>query len=118
MTTNSTDDANRGYTITRTFAAPRERVWQAITDPEQFSAWWGGAAMQVKDCAMDVREGGQWRATMVLPDGGTIPWAGEYLAVQAPERLVMTLADQEPGSLKYDTMTFRLADTDGAPSWC
>lgn len=25
----------------RVFDAPRERVWQAMTDPEQLAQWWG-----------------------------------------------------------------------------
>jgi uncharacterized protein YndB with AHSA1/START domain len=28
-------------TIERTFDAPRERVWDAYANPEQFSQWWG-----------------------------------------------------------------------------
>ena len=55
---------DRGYTITRTFDAPRDLVWQAWTDPKQFAVWFGGPTTQMPDMAMDVREGGAWSGTM------------------------------------------------------
>ena len=42
---------------------------------------------------MDVRPGGAFRAVMVLPDGNRIDWAGEYVEVDPPARLAMTLTD-------------------------
>lgn len=32
---------NREIAITRVFDAPRERVWNAWTRPEQVKRWWG-----------------------------------------------------------------------------
>ena len=40
--------------------------------------------------------GRTWSATMVLPDGNTIDWTGEFLEVVADRRLVLTMTDQ-PG---------------------
>ena len=44
MTTETTDDSefdptDYDVTITRTLDAPRERVWEAWTDPEQVAEW-------------------------------------------------------------------------------
>jgi uncharacterized protein YndB with AHSA1/START domain len=104
------EGSDRGYTITRTFDAPRDLVWQAWTDPKQFGVWFGGPTAQMLDMAMDVRVGGAWSATMVLPDGGTIPWAGQFLEVSPTDRLVMTLSDQGVLGTEYDVFTVTLTD--------
>jgi uncharacterized protein YndB with AHSA1/START domain len=96
--------------ITRTFAAPRERVFAAWTDPGQFAHWFGGAETRVEDVAMDVRPGGAWRARMVL-DNGEIPWRGTYQEVDRPSRLVLTLTDR-PGD-DYELVTVVLKEVDG-----
>src|SRR4051812_40813225 len=88
-------DRRLGFTLTRVFAAPRERVWREWTEPEAFADWFGGAEAEVPldTVAMDVRPGGAWRATM-LHGGREIRWKGEYIEVQPPERLVLTFSDQ------------------------
>ena len=86
------------FTITRTLAAPRELVFDALTKPEHFAVWFGTAAIEVpqETLSMDVRPGGDFRAVMHLPDGNLIHWAGRYVEVDPPARLAMTLTDQ-PG---------------------
>lgn len=83
------------FTITRDLAAPRELVFEAITTPEHFAVWFGTAAVEVPQdsLTMDVRPGGQFRAVMMLPDGNRIDWAGEYVEVDPPSHLAMTLTD-------------------------
>lgn len=81
--------------ITRMFAAPRERVFDAWTTAADFSAWFGGADVEVPldTLRMDVREGGAWTAVMRLPDGASLDWAGEYVELDRPRRLRMTMTD-------------------------
>ena len=112
LTTDGTP-TGRGYTITRTFDAPRELVWQAWTDPKQFAVWFGGPTTQMSDLAMDVRPGGAWSGTMVLPDGATIDWGGNFLEVEPPQRLVLTLNDQDILGAEFETMTVTLSDLGG-----
>ena len=84
-----------GLTITRTFAAPRELVYEAWTRPEYFSVWFGTEAVDVPldTVSMDVRVGGVWKAVMRLPDGNSIHWHGEYVEVDPPKRLAFTMND-------------------------
>ena len=86
------------FTVTRDLAAPRDLVFDAITKPEHFAVWFGTAAVEVPrdSLSMDVRPGGEFRAVMLLPDGNKIDWAGEYVEVDPPARLAMTLTDN-PG---------------------
>ncbi|MFC5260659.1 SRPBCC domain-containing protein [Kribbella qitaiheensis] len=81
--------------VTRTFNAPRELVYEAWTNPEHFSVWFGTDAVDVPldTLSLDVRVGGAWNAVMQLPDGNQIHWVGEYTEVDPPERLSFTMTD-------------------------
>jgi uncharacterized protein YndB with AHSA1/START domain len=83
-----------GLTITRTIAAPPERVFAAWTTPEDFAVWFGdGVRVPVETVLMDVRVGGRWTAVMHAPDGSTINWHGRYTEVDPPHRLAFTMDD-------------------------
>ena len=101
-----------GISITRVFDAPRELVWAEWTEPERFADWYGGPTCEVPldTVTMDVREGGEWRATMFAPPGRReIRWKGEYREVAEPERLVFTVTDQ-PEEDAYALVTVVLVD--------
>jgi uncharacterized protein YndB with AHSA1/START domain len=85
-----------GIRITRTFDAPRERVWREWTEPERFADWFGGSEYEVptSSVTMDVRPGGVWSLTMAGPRGREIHWTGEYHEVDEPARLVFTVTDE------------------------
>jgi uncharacterized protein YndB with AHSA1/START domain len=98
--------------ISRVFAAPRERVWQEWTEPERFADWFGGPSSEVplETVAMDVRAGGAWRLTMFAEPGRRrIDWHGEYLEVDEPARLVFSVSDQ-PEDDRYAIVTVVLSD--------
>jgi len=106
------DDAT-GFTITRRFAAPRGLLFAAWTTPEQFSRWFGGTASEVplETIEMDVRPGGAWKATMFAgPDRYQIGWRGEYVVVDAPEHLELTLTD---GPEAVEPIVVHFTESDG-----
>jgi uncharacterized protein YndB with AHSA1/START domain len=82
--------------ITRTFDASPDAVFEAWTSPTEFGRWFGTESVAVEDVRMDLRVGGDWSARMVLADGTEIGWHGSYLEVEAPHRLVLSLSDR-PG---------------------
>ena len=102
------------FTVTRTLAAPREIVFDALTKPEHFAVWFGTAEVEVPQdtLSMDVRPGGAFRAVMHLPDGNLINWAGTYIEVDRPARVAMTLTDQ-PGDDAGLPVIFDLEAVDG-----
>ncbi len=101
--------SERGYTIERTFDAPREVVWAAWTTPEHFAIWFGTEAMEMLDVAFDLRPGGAWSGTMVFPNGSTKPWHGVFRTVEPPELLVMDITDSEViGDTDFERYTLRL----------
>ena len=72
-------------------AAPPERVFQAITDPQQMPLWWGQQGLyRVTEWKADVRPGGHWRSDGVGADGRKFSVEGEYLEVDPPRLLVHT----------------------------
>lgn len=110
------DPADRLLVVTRPFDAPRERVFEAWTDPAQVEQWWGPEGFTSTVHEIDVRPGGTFRIDMHAPDGTVYPDSGEFHEVVEPERLVMTsraLEDDDGayGLEVYNTVTF--ADHDG-----
>ena len=109
----SEEDAFRvGFTLTRVFDAPRERVWREWTEPEAFADWFGapGGEVPLSTVSMDVRPGGSLRLTMFAgPERREINWTGVYREVRAPERLVFTISDQ-PDEERYELIVVVLTD--------
>ena len=101
-----------GFTTTRIFDAPRERVWREWTEPEAFADWYGGpdADVPLDEMSMDVRAGGAWRATMYFgAERREIHWSGEFQVVDAPDRLVFTITDR-PQMDRFELVTVELTD--------
>ena len=85
-------------TITRTFDAPRELVWQAWTDPEHLARWWGprGRTTPVDSITIDLRPGGTFRVGSVSEEhGDDMVTLGTFREVVAPERLVLDEAAED-----------------------
>jgi uncharacterized protein YndB with AHSA1/START domain len=101
-------------TVTRTFRAPRELVYEAWTKPEHFAVWFGTDAVDVPldTISLDVRVGGAWKATMKLPDGNQIHWVGEYTEVDPPERLSFTMTD-DPANPAGEPVVVTFAEVAG-----
>ena len=74
-------------------AAPPERVFQAIADPNQLKNWWGQKGMyHHTEARFDLRPGGKWRTAGAGDDGQKYEVSGEYLEVDPPRLLVYTWA--------------------------
>ncbi len=105
--TNITLPSDREILITRVFDAPREVVFQAMTDPDLIPRWWGPRAYTTIVEKMDVRPGGKWRFLNRMPDGTEFAFYGEYREVVAPERVVQTFEfSGAPGHVSVETATF------------
>jgi uncharacterized protein YndB with AHSA1/START domain len=76
------------FTVTRTLKAPRQRVWQVLTQPSHFEGW---LPAKPGTAVLDVRTGGSWQATVVSSAGDEIALTGRYDEVSEPDRLVMTV---------------------------
>jgi uncharacterized protein YndB with AHSA1/START domain len=84
--------ANQQILITRIFDAPRERVFQAWTDPDQVAAWYGPEHFDTpRDrIHIDLRVGGRYELTMVRRDGGgEFAISYEIVELVEPELIVL-----------------------------
>jgi uncharacterized protein YndB with AHSA1/START domain len=97
----------QGYTIKRNVAFSKEIIWEAWTDPEAFGTWFGTDQLKMKDVKLDVRVGGDWKGTMVMPDGTETHWTGAYQSLDKPNKLVMSITDTGvlTGNLEMYTLT-------------
>jgi uncharacterized protein YndB with AHSA1/START domain len=101
-------------TFERTFDAPREKVWQAFTDPDLVPRWWGRHGTTTIVAEMDVRPGGKWRYINRAADREEVAFYGEYLEVDPPRRFKWTfMFDVEGVGRMGGPETFTLEEVDG-----
>lgn len=95
----TTKSADTILTISRTFPAARERVFQAWTDPEALKHWWGaGPGFTAMVAEVDLRVGGRYRLSMKPPEGDAVYVStGVFREVRPPSRLVYTWAWEGTG---------------------
>ena len=88
---------DREIVLSRVIAAPRERVFQAWTDPRQIVQWFGPDGFIVETLECDIRPGGRWRFVFTGPDGRRWDNRMVFLRMEAP-----WLIEIEHGSDKDD----------------
>lgn len=69
--------------------APRDRVWQALTDEEEIAEWWGGYV------SLDARPGGRLLERWTDISGREVLTSGEVVRLDAPRILELTWVDDD-----------------------
>ncbi len=72
---------------TRRFAAPREQVYGAFSDPALLARWWGPEGFTNTIHRFELHPGGAWHLVMRGPDGREYPNESEFIEVVAPARI-------------------------------
>jgi len=80
-----------GEVVSRVFDAPRELVFEAWTQPEHFTRWFGPHGTEVVACEIDARPGGEIRFGHRSGDGSTLYLKGTFREVVEGERLVFVI---------------------------
>ncbi|MEK6985366.1 MAG: SRPBCC domain-containing protein [Candidatus Thermoplasmatota archaeon] len=78
--------------LVRSFAARRELVWQAFTDPKLLPQWYGPGDPPMTVCEMDVRPNGKFRWAW----GTAFETGGVFHQVEKPRLLVMESMFPDP----------------------
>ena len=105
------EPGGRTIVSTRTFAAPRRLVFEAMTKPELVRRWWGAyREMTMTRCEIDLRKGGSWRYVLRDPAGHEYGFGGEFLEIAAPERLSQTWRFDGVPSESVETMVLEERD--------
>lgn len=86
-------DPELDLTLRRKIRAPRQRIWDAWTRPEQFAKWWTPAPTVTRVDRLEARPGGAI-VTRMSDDGATfVPHMDAvFLVVEPHHRLVFTNA--------------------------
>ncbi len=108
-------------TLTKIIDAPRERVWEAWTNPDQVAQWWAPNGFTNPVCEVDAKVGGQIYIVMQGGEdmgewsGMKAPIKGEFTEVAQNEKLVFTnnALDQEENIVLEGVTTVTFEDADG-----
>lgn len=100
--------------VRRTFAAPRQRVFEAWTRPDELKRWAAPGPMSTPLAEVDLRVGGRYRIHMRSPDGAEHRVVGEYREVDPPKRLVYTWTWETNPDVTDSIVTVEFHDRDGS----
>ena len=110
--------------LTRVIDAPRARVYEAWTKPEQMAQWFAPKPYQLIISQMDFRSGGRFSMAMRGPDGNdflftgvyreivpsaTLSWTGEFASGPADQiSTVVTFEEQGQTTKVHVRQTFHV----------
>ena len=86
---NASIAADQDFVFTRTFNAPRVKVWQAWTEREQLIKWFGPKGSTISHAALDLRPGGTFHYALRSPDGKEMWGKWTFREIVAPKKLVL-----------------------------
>jgi uncharacterized protein YndB with AHSA1/START domain len=89
--------------ISRLIDAPRERVFDAWTNPSSLNAWWGPQGFTNTTESIDVRPGGVWQFVMHSPDGTDYPNRITFEEIVRPERITYLHGEDEGKPRDFNT---------------
>ena len=91
MAQSTTKQSGRAFRLTRRFAASREKVFDAWTNPEVLKQWWCPEGWVLTEVQIELRIGGAFRIGMRRWSGGSPVYVnGCFHEVSVPERLAYT----------------------------
>jgi uncharacterized protein YndB with AHSA1/START domain len=105
--------------MTRVYEAPRDLVWEAMTEARHVAQWWGGPGFSNPVCEMDLRPGGLWRHVMRFPDGHELHMNFVFVEVDPPKRIAWRDVgrDQRTGGPPSCLITVTLEEMGARTRW-
>ncbi len=85
-----TDTTTSSLTLSRTYTASAERVFDAWTTPKLLAKWFGPEQITVPRATIDLRVGGAYEIVMQPEAGDPFTHRGHYREIDRPYRLVFT----------------------------
>jgi uncharacterized protein YndB with AHSA1/START domain len=105
MPAEATTSQRHELVVTRVFAAPRELVFEAWTDPAHLKNWWGPKTHPGDHISMAAQVGRAWRNSLRSVETGEELWhGGVFREIVPPERLVFTFAWEQEGERGIETV--------------
>jgi len=90
MNIKETQKANeqRRLVIKRVIFSTPERIFDAWTQPQLLTQWWGPKNVTCPSTEIDLRVGGRYRIANQMPDGSTVWITGVFEEIDRPIKLV------------------------------
>lgn len=76
--------------IERTFNTDRDNMFKVWTDPDILMQWFAPEGVITESAEVDLREGGNYKLILKMPDGEQVQHYGTYRQISPPEKLVFT----------------------------
>jgi len=106
-------DARQTIVEEITIKASAERVFEALTDPEQRTQWWGSEGrFQTTDVESDLRVGGRWKMSGI-GFGRPFTITGEYRAIERPRLLAFSWLPSWQVDASETLVRFDLSEANG-----
>jgi uncharacterized protein YndB with AHSA1/START domain len=91
MTAPNAQNSTDAITAQITIAAPAQKVFDALTDPQQRIQWWGAEGkFQTTHMESDLRVGGAWLMRGTGAENKPFTLRGHYTAIDPPRLLEFT----------------------------
>lgn len=105
-------EPDREIVVERLIAAPRRFVYEAFTQADHLSQWWGPNGFSTTTTTFDFRPGGEWLFVMHGPDGTDFPNWIRWEEITAPERIVVVHGERRDDPEAF-TGVFSFSEEDG-----
>lgn len=106
-TTITAEPGKQEIFVTRIIDAPREKVWQACTDPTMIPKWWGPRGLTTTIYAFELKHGGVWRFVQKDDNGAEFAFRGVYHHIEPMTRVIQTFEwEGMPGHVLMETVVF------------
>jgi len=92
--------------LSREFAAPRDVLFRAHTDPELLVQWLGPRRLAMRIDRFEVRDGGTWRYVHREADGMEHGFHGVFHGTPSPQGIVQTFEYEARRARLADALTF------------
>jgi uncharacterized protein YndB with AHSA1/START domain len=91
------------FKIVREFAAPRDIVWAAWTEPKRMQRWLGPKGTQATSLKFELRPGGMSHTRLAMPGGGAMYARWDFEEIEPPRKLVYMhgVADENANFAKH-----------------
>jgi uncharacterized protein YndB with AHSA1/START domain len=94
--------------------APAERIFEALTNPEQLVQWWGlKGRFETTHAESDLRAGGRWMMSGAGMGGRPFKVYGMYRTVERPRVLAFTWLPDWDEDATETLVRFDLSERDG-----
>jgi uncharacterized protein YndB with AHSA1/START domain len=105
--------SDRELMVSRIIEGPRDVVFQAFTEVQHLSRWWGPEGFTTTTRTFEFSEGGVWEFTMHGPDGTDYPNWIQWMEIRPPEVIVLRHGEGPDDPEQFSSTFFFEEGTDG-----